>query len=243
MTVGKFYTIRIRPASYYVNRYCFEMEPARIKQAIAWLLPKYHFPVDTIDHAKGLYKTKAVHMPRLSRNPEWGYTVALVIKVESSKGKINLGKVPSWAIEGKQPSMPPPPQRSQFPTAEAYYKAQNEHIKKQTQLLEQSAMGYKVMKKWEGCKLKTSTNRTIVSVKSILHAYPLTRFDTLDRKKGCQTSSDRSLEHAIIRVLAWRIKKLKFVPEMLYDKRPRMFRGNICRPRKPKPNYTPSKRR
>lgn len=241
--VGKFYTRRIRPASYYVNRYCFEIPQSKINGVVGWMLRKYNFPVVTEDRSKGLFVTKPVYMERYSRNPDWGYKVALRIKVSEEKGKLDLKGVPVWALKGKNaPKMPPYPKRADFKTREAYFAAQEAHNKKQTQLLELSAKGFKLLKQWEGCNIHSATLRTIVEVKASFRAYPLGAFDTLSEKGSCQITSDNSLEHSIIRVIAWRLGRLKFVPVMMYDRRPRWRRGAVCKAPKPKATLSTPKK-
>lgn len=228
-TVGTFYSNRIRPASYYTDRYCFEGPPDKIHTIVRWMLKKYKFPLLPKRSTKGIYITKPVHMPRYSRNPDWGYTVGFHIRIQEYKGVISREDLPAWAYKGKQPKLPPYPKRKEYTTVEAYHTAQTRYAHQQQKLLLLSARGYQLAKKWEGCDLEKSKHRTVVSIQTQLMAHPLGAFDIINTQKGCKVKSDRSLEHAMIRVIAWKLGRLKFVPVMLYHRRPFWNRSALCK--------------
>ncbi len=215
-TVGSFYT-RPRVASYYVNRYCFELPKKQVVEAVHWMLTKYNFPIKNKDLERGRFSTKPVYMPRFNHNPKWGYVIALEIRVEESKGRLSLKGIPDWFFQKKRRPTPKPPQRQKYASSEAYEKAVEDYQRRLQELIEGQMRGVALMKRWQGCDIRRSSLRSTVHIKAHITAHPLGRFGQIQRhKKGYPVRSRNRLEYSMLRVLGWKLRRLKNMPRLLH---------------------------
>jgi len=218
-TVGSFYNHPL-PASYYVKRYCFELPRTKVQKEVLWLLREYNFPILQADEDQGLFITRPVQMSRYGRRRDRAYVVGLRIQVTESRGKLSLKGLPAWALRQGRPPLPSIPQRSKYPSLEAYLEATSQFQKKVEEINRTSAKGVALMRRWQGCNIHTSTLRTAVQVQANIVAYPYkNNFGQLDKSKPTRVRSDLTLEYSILRVLGWRLGRLRFMRPMLYRRR------------------------
>jgi hypothetical protein len=191
------------------------MSKEPIIQAVRWLLQHYNFPVVHEDLEKGRFDTKPVYMSRFSRDPRWGYTVALSLQVIEYKDKIQIAHIPAWVFEKKLPPSESRPERSQFADQHSFDAAHEKYMQTMIKRSEYLDQGVKLMRQWQGCDVRTSQLRTAVEVKASFMAYPIGAFGRLKRDQGRKEQSRLTLEYSILRVIAWRIKRLKHMPELI----------------------------
>lgn len=214
-SVGSFYT-RPRPASYYTKHYCFELPKTKALDAVKWFVKRYHYPVQKGTQAQDTIQTQPVHMPRFSRNREFGYTIGLRFRVTEHKGKLSLKHIPAWVFQKKTPKAPTLPQRKDYPNTDAFNKAVEAYQKRLQTLIRGQSLGVELMKKWRGCDVRTSTLRTLIVVDTQILAYPLDGFGNLKRKVKAKTiRSNLSLEYSILRVLGWRLGRIRYMRRLI----------------------------
>jgi hypothetical protein len=216
-SVDSFY-LKPRPASYYTDRYCFEVSREQALAALEDFLQKQQFPLLQSDKANGRYQTKPIQMTRFGRNPEKGYVIGLEIALIASQGKLDLRGIPDWAIsEQRAPKMPPPPQRQDFPTEEAHANALQQYQEQLEKLGEAMEKGVALAKEWQGCRLRESTQRALFTLRAEIRAYPLKPpFYTLDlQQKPIRILSDKTFEYSILREIGKRLQKRRFMPPLL----------------------------
>ena len=99
--VASFYT-RPRPASYYVNSYCFEVSRDKVVPVVHGILKRYLFPVQSANLKTGSFITLPVLIRRYGRNPNFGHDIGLKITLSEHRGPIPLGNLQRSLFSGKQ---------------------------------------------------------------------------------------------------------------------------------------------
>ncbi len=213
--VASFYR-RPSRASYYTNRYCFEVPKERVIGVVSWLLQRYHFPVKKLSLGEGVFETAPFYLDRYSRDPNKGYVISLRIRVRQYTGKLSFRGFPSWALERGKRKLPPPPERGDYRDRIEYERAYSSYIRRLEREMAVLERITALMKKWQGCDIRTSTLRTVVEIESSVIEYPLGRYGQLLKERGRRVKSDLSLEYSILRVIGWRLGKLSHMPPLLY---------------------------
>ncbi|MCB9642816.1 MAG: hypothetical protein H6728_07030 [Myxococcales bacterium] len=208
-----------RPASYYTAHYCFEVPEQVVIEAVEEFLKQRNFPIHRHDRPNRRYETKPVVFERYGRRwRDYGHLASLHFRVTHSKGTINLQGLPKWALDGKAPKAPKPPQRKDFPNEDAFSQAQQDYYKRLETLTDTMQRGVDLAKTWQGCRIRDSKLRTVVHITAKIRAYKLERpFYTINPKgPSSPVRSDHTIEYSILRLLARRLKRARFMPPLLY---------------------------
>lgn len=208
-----------RPASYYATHYCFEVPKQAVVDALEGFLKKQNFPLQQQDRQQHIYHTKPVVFERYgTRWQDYGHLVTLRFQVRHSAGPIDLKGLPAWALDGKAPKTPPPPERTAYPNEEAFAAAQQVYFQRLDTLTTTMQQGVALAKTWQGCRLRQSTQRTILQISAEIRAHKLQRpFYTLDPKSPSQTvPTNRTIEYTILRFIGRRVQRIRFMPPLLF---------------------------
>ncbi len=214
-TVAGHYPRCMRPTSYYVKQYCFEMSPQKVFEATTWVLKRYRLPIEASDVSTGSISTKAIHLRRYSCNRKWGYVVALKVSVKESKGLLSLKDFPKWVLQNKTPPLPPRPVREKFKSAELFSKAFERYMKRVEGRHRVLNRYVKLMKYWQGCNVKKAKRRTLVTIKADVVGYPIDSYGALNLKKPKKIKTDRTFEYATLREIGKRLGRVRFMPRIL----------------------------
>jgi|GEM_PF-2515646 len=208
-----------RPASYYSTHYCFEAPKQAVVSALEGFLQQQNFPLQQHDPQQHTYHTKPVAFERYgTRWQEYGHLVTLRFQIRHSTGPIDLKGLPAWALDGSPPKPPPPPERNHYPNEQAFANAQQHYFQHLDTLTTTMQQGVALAKTWQGCRLRQSTQRTLLHIDAKIRAHKLQRpFYTLDPKSPSQTvPSNRTIEYSILRIIALRIQRARFMPPLLF---------------------------
>lgn len=214
-TLGSFYRKCTRPKSYYRNDYCFELPKKDVLKAVKMVLQKGNFPLTSETPTNNSFSTRQVIMPRYSCNAKWAYAVGYEVTVKESKGKLDLSTFPKWVMAKKTQPLPKPPKRESFKTAEAFDKAYQGYLQDSLKRGETLEKFVSLMRSYQGCNVKTSTVRSMVTVKLKVTAYPVDSFGNINKEKGQTKTGDNTLEYATLREIGRKLGKAKFMPRML----------------------------
>ncbi|HAA55989.1 MAG TPA: hypothetical protein DCE42_14590 [Myxococcales bacterium] len=212
-TTGSFYNCP-RAASFYTKRYCFEEPKEKVTKIIKWMLKRYEYPV--ISSTQGHFKTKTVHMPRYSCGSTWGFEIGLHIKVTHHKGKIDLKGLPKWAFKKKNPPPPTPPKRASFKDSDAYFQAVEAYQTSLQSLVSAQNRIVQLMNRWRGCDIRTSKMRTVVEIDANILGYPTNTFGVPQKNKPAKKIRSRyKLEYSMLRIIGWKLGRLKYMRRMI----------------------------
>lgn len=213
-SIGKYYRKCTRPMSYYRSTYCFEVGKKDALEAVQWVLKRASYPLKSDKPVNSGYETTPILMPRYSCNKKWAYVVGVNVKVEESKGKLNLSSFPKWVFLKKTPKLPQAPQRKNFKTLQAFDTAYQAYLASALKRSETLNKYVTLMSKWQGCNIRTSKQRSLVSVTLKVTGYPVDNFGNINKKKPKTIRPDRTLEYATLREVGKRLGKMKFMPAM-----------------------------
>lgn len=197
------------PSKRYTSHWCFELPQKQVSSNLYALLKKAKFEFVKADVAKGVFVLKPASVPQYSRNINYGYELTLKLKTDESRGKLDISRYPAWSLNSG--NIPKPDARKfKMQTLDGLQKYQAELQKN----LETQASASRFMKKWKGCNVLKSTIRTRVLVDVKVMRFPYGPFNTFERRSGKTLRSDLTMEMALIRALAQRLKRRG--PRLLY---------------------------
>lgn len=214
-SIAWYYKKCMRPLSYYRDTYCFELPKERVTRAVQWVLKRYRYTLTRNNAATGRFATKPVILPHYSCNRKFTYAVGLEVTVEESRGALSLRKFPAWLEKNKLPPTPRAPERSQFKSFQAYDKALQAYNQKLVDRVTLVNRYVELMHKWQGCNVRKSKVRTVVTVRARVTGYPLDRWGNLNTKKPRKVRSDNTMEYATLREVGKRLGKQRFMPRIL----------------------------